>query len=195
MIMKSISFVFFPIIMIGLFSSCGNKKDTHEIIAKKPVIVKSNNVLKMGDYSQSTTVQWVGSSYKVNVKLCADSSLPTVIDGSQKYFDNKITLQVLRKDGSEFFSRTFTKQDFESCLDSKYMNNGALLGIVYDCAKGDCLYFAASVGSPDKTSDEYIPMVLKLSKMGSVSISKDTQLDTGSDIIHSEDTKSEDEGI
>ena len=47
---------------------------------------------------------------------------------------------------------------------------GALLGIVYVKAEGDYLYFAASVGSPDVTSDEYVPLVLKISRMGSISI-------------------------
>ena len=81
----------------------------------------------------------------------------------------RLPLTILRKDGSEFFSRTFTKSDFDSCIDDSYKDKGALLGIVFDRAEGDYLYFAASVGSPDKTSDEYIPMVLKLSKTGSVS--------------------------
>lgn len=49
---------------------------------------------------------------------------------------------------------------------------GALLGIVYVKAEGDYLYFAASVGSPDVTSDEYVPLVLKISRMGSISISR-----------------------
>ena len=57
---------------------------------------------------------------------------------------------------------------------------GALLGIVFDKAEGDNLCFAASVGSPDITSDEYLPLVLKISRMGAVSISKDQVLDTES---------------
>ena len=40
------------------------------------------------------------------------------------------------------------------------------------------LCFAASVGSPDVMSDEYLPLVVKISKMGEVSISKDQLLDT-----------------
>ena len=55
----------------------------------------------------------------------------------------------------------------------------ALLGIVFDKVEDGVLRFAASVGSPDKASDEYIPLVLKISRSGSVSISKDTQFDTG----------------
>jgi len=32
--------------------------------------------------------------------------------------------------------------------------------------------FAASVGSPDKSSDEYVPLVLTVNNLGTVSISK-----------------------
>ena len=46
-------------------------------------------------------------------------------------------------------------------------------------ANSDNLVFAASVGNPDASSDEYVPLVLKISPNGTLSISKDTQLDTG----------------
>lgn len=70
----------------------------------------------------------------------------------------------MRSDGSEFFSRTFTKKDFTSYIDKHTQDMGALLGIVYVKAEGDYLYFAASVGSPDVTSDECVPLVLKISE-------------------------------
>ena len=63
---------------------------------------------------------------------------------------------------------------------SKYLV--ALLGIVYVKCDDNYLYFAASVGSPDKSSDEYIPLVLKLHRLGSIQITKDTQLDTADDV-------------
>ena len=50
---------------------------------------------------------------------------------------------------------------------------------MYDQVVGKRLIFAASVGSPDKMSDEYMPLLLKISNLGSVEISKDNQLDTG----------------
>ena len=98
----------------------------------------------------------------------------------------------MRSDGSEFFSRTFTKKDFTSYLDKHTQDMGALLGIVYVKAEGDYLYFAASVGSPDVTSDEYVPMVLKISRMGSISISKDEKLDTNASAEEEED---EEDGV
>ncbi|MEE1346513.1 MAG: DUF4738 domain-containing protein, partial [Bacteroidales bacterium] len=39
---------------------------------------------------------------------------------------------------------------------------------------------AVSVGSPDKSSDDYVPLLIKIGRTGSVSVSKDTRLDTSS---------------
>jgi hypothetical protein len=49
------------------------------------------------------------------------------------------------------------------------------------------MYFAASIGSPDRLSDEYVPLVVKISRAGHASILKDTQLDTGSEQQKSDD--------
>ena len=48
---------------------------------------------------------------------------------------------------------------------------------MFDRVDGDYLVFAASVGAPDVLSDDYVPMLLKLSRLGAVSIEKDTRLD------------------
>ncbi|MBR6494925.1 MAG: DUF4738 domain-containing protein, partial [Prevotella sp.] len=75
-------------------------------------------------------------------------------------------------------AKTFTKTDFSGYVDAAFSKQSALLGIVFDKVEDGALRFAASVGSPDKASDEFVPLVLKISRSGSVSISKDTQLDT-----------------
>ena len=175
--------------------SCGHKPETQNIIAKKPQKTVKKEVMKVGDYSQTRNVEWLGSEYAVAVNREADTSLPLVDDGAgNKYYDNRISVKVTRKDGTTFFSRTFTKSDFAQYVDEPYQG-GALLGIVLDKAEGDCLYFAASVGSPDTMSDEYVPLVMRIGRTGQVSISKDTQLDTGSDAPSSELEKAEEEGV
>lgn len=164
--------------VLGMTAGCKSEKKTKDIITRKPVVVKPTKTQKMGDYDQSRQVEWLGNVYTVHVSFKADPSLPVVEDGNQKYYDNRITLRILRKDGTEFFSRTFTKADFRAYTDNVYGREGALLGIVFDRIENDQLYFAASVGSPDKSSDEFIPLVMKISRFGDVSISKDTRLDT-----------------
>ena len=173
--------------------SCKEKKNTGVIITKKPVIVAQRQIMKTGDYAQSRKVDWLGAVYTVETKRVADPSLPVIADGTTKYYDNRITVRILRSDGSEFFNRTFTKTDFSSYVGKTYAN-GALVGIVLDRAEGDNLLFAASVGSPDKMSDEYIPLLMKVSRQGGITISKDTQLDTGSDDA-SEVDLAEEEGV
>ena len=174
------------ILMLGLaaclVTSCGEKKKSNIIIAPKPVAQVKKATQKMSEYEQSRDIEWVGSTYKIVVKRTCDTSLPIIkVDENNKYYDNKIAVRILRKDGTEFFNRSFVKSDFEGYLDSHTKEAGALLGIVYVKAEGDYVYFAASVGSPDVTSDEYVPLVLKISRMGSVSISKDQLLDTDGD--------------
>jgi len=158
---------------------CQDKPKNDIIITKMPPKKEiSKETLKVGDYTQTRNVDWVGSVYTVEVNRQADTSLPTVTDDNgQKYYDNAILVRIYRKDGSEFFNRKFTKKDFDAYVDGDYRKNGVLLGIVLDKAEGDYVYMAASVGSPDKSSDEFVPLVVKISRMGAVSIAKDTQLD------------------
>ena len=189
---KYYSLLVFSVGILTLMS-CKEKKNTGVIITKKPVVVAQHQIMKTGDYAQSRKVDWLGAVYTVETKRVADPSLPVIADGNTKYYDNRITVRILRSDGSEFFNRTFTKADFSSYVGKTYAN-GALVGIVLDRAEGDNLLFAASVGSPDKMSDEYIPLLMKVSRQGGITISKDTQLDTGSDDA-SEVDLAEEEGM
>lgn len=189
---KYYSLLVFSVGVLTLMS-CKEKKNTGVIITKKPVVVAQRQIMKTGDYAQSRKVDWLGAVYTVETKRVADPALPVIADGNTKYYDNRITVRILRSDGSEFFNRTFTKADFSSYVGKTYAN-GALVGIVLDRAEGDNLLFAASVGSPDKMSDEYIPLLMKVSRQGGITISKDTQLDTGSDDT-SEVDLAEEEGM
>ena len=152
------------------FSSCGEKKKSNVIIAPKPAAPKPKKTQELSSYEQSRDISWLGKTYRVVMKR-----------EHTKYYDNKITIKVLREDGTEFFSRTFQKSDFTGYLDAETKKTGALLGIVFVEVKGDVLHFAGSVGSPDVTSDEYVPLVITVNRMGAVSIAKDSQLDTAGD--------------
>ncbi len=178
-------------IIAGVCFSCKEEKKSTQIIVRKKVEEKVSAVQKMGDYQQSREVEWLEKTYTVSVDFKADPELPLVKDGKQRYYDNRIRLRILRPDGSEFLNREFTKADFLPYLDNTYGKEGALLGIVLDRAEGDNLLFAASVGSPDKSSDEYLPLVMKISRMGNVTILRDVQLDTSATASQEQ----EDEGV
>ena len=184
-------------LLAGALISCRSEKKPKDIITHKPIIVRAGKPQKMGDYEQSRQIEWLGNTYTVEVSFKADPALPIVEDGSQRFYDNRISLRIVRKDGTEFFSKTFTKADFEPYLNSDYGRDGALLGIVFDRIAAGQLVFAASVGSPDKSSDEFIPLVMKISRFGDVSIREDSQLDVNmregsSDPIAAED---DDDGV
>ncbi|WP_337385450.1 DUF4738 domain-containing protein [Prevotella sp.] len=166
---------------IALWASCSSKPQSNDIIARKPVKAAPKPTQTMGDYSQNRTISWLGSAYTLCVERKADHELQLAKDETgTKYYDNRIKLVIKRSDDSEFFNRTFTKADFADYVGNDY-KDGALLGIVFDRTDSDNLYFAASVGSPDKMSDNYVPLVLTISRLGAVKIKQDTKLDTTSD--------------
>ena len=145
--MKRINYIFMAIVAAGLMASCAEKKKSNIIIAPKPAAKVTNKATqKMSDYEQARDIEWLGTNYKIVVKRASDSELPIIkLDETTKYYDNKITVRILRKDGTEFFNRTFTKNEFERYLDKHTKETGALLGIVYVKAEGNNLCFAASV--------------------------------------------------
>lgn len=159
-------------------AACGDKKQSKDIIAKKPVVKAPASPVRMQDYNHHETVEWLGAQYGIGISRRADTSLPVILDeGGGKYYDNKIEVSVTRPDGTQFFNRTFTKDDFASQVGDEYIKKNALLGIVIDGVEGDNIVLAASVGAPDVLSDEYVPLLITISRTGGVSISKDTRLD------------------
>lgn len=167
--------------------SCSEKKQTTEIIAPKPVEKAPATPVKMQSYENNENVEWLGKTYKVVVNRSVDMDMPMIEDETgNKYHDNRIILKVFRPDGTEFFSREFTKNDFSGYIDAAYLKRSALLGLVLEKADGDNLQLAASVGSPDMLSDDYVPMILTLSRMGKLVIKKDNRIDA-SDVPDEED--------
>ena len=181
-------YLFILLATASLMTACKEKTEPKVIIAPKVETPKPTGPVVMQDLNSQNEVEWLGKFYKVLVSRKADRELPMVeVEQGRKGVDNRITLKILRPDGTEFFNRTYTKSDFSSCLDDNTQKTGVLLGIVLDRAEGDNLIFAASVGSPDALSDEYIPILLTVSRMGDVSIKRDTTMDTSASAEDEED--------
>lgn len=196
--MKRTLLFLFTVLAVCGFQGCKEKPQSKDIITtKKPAPKPQKGPLAMSNFNMPKTIEWLGSTYKISIKRYADRSLPLAEDEEhRKYYDNKIEVKIERADGSVFFSRTFTKQDFSQFTDNAYGRNGALLGFAFDRIEGNYLYFGASVGSPDTMSDEYVPLVVSISNLGAVKITTDTQLDTGSDNQPRDEVEaSEEEGI
>lgn len=181
----------------AMVTACQEKKQSTVIIAPKPEAPKPSGPVEMQDMNAQNEVEWIGKTYKVVVSRKVDRELPMVeVEPGKKAYDNRINLRILRPDGTEFFNRDFTKSAFAGCLDETTKDSGVLLGIVLDRAEGDDLIFAASVGSPDVLSDEFIPMVLTVTRMGDVSIKRDTTMDTSNGQEQDDDEEAEeDEGV
>jgi len=166
-----------PLAALLLLASCSQKKKSDDIIAPKPEVVKPQAPIRMQEYKHTDDVLWLGKNYQVEVHRVADDSLKMVQDeNGQKFIDNRISIKVMRADGSVFFSCSFTKAAFESLLNNDYRQTGILEGLVYDKSEGNNIYFAASVSHPQ--TDEYIPFVVSLSNFGEVGIRLDSDLDT-----------------
>lgn len=172
----------FLMVVVGCLAltmaACGEKKKSGDIIVKETVAPSEpQGPVSLQAYTDSRDVAWIGKQYHVNINRQPSDSLPMVKDETgQQFVDNYITMEVLRQDGSRFFGRKFTKKDFEKYLDDDYRETGILEGLVFDKADGDWLEFAASVCHPQ--TDEYIPLIVRLSRMGELSIKRDSQMDT-----------------
>ena len=178
--------------LVLAMSGCGSKKKSDQIITQRVVKKAPQQPVKMQEYNDERDVPWIGKSYHVAINRMPSDSLPMVKDETgQKFVDNIFTLTVSREDGSVFFSRQFTKAFFTNYITDVYRKEGILEGIVFDKADGDWLKFAASVGLPQ--TDEYIPLVIRLSRMGELTVSQDTQMDTNGDIDEKAAKKNNDE--
>lgn len=179
---KIFLFIAFGVCSVMLVA-CGDKKQSDDIVMRKPVQQAAKPTQRIGDYSQNRTFDNAGRSFTVTVERKADTSLPVVDDGTgNKYYDNTVHVRIAGQDGKDLFDRVFRKSDFRSYIDKSYSDKGALLGVVFDRAEDDAIYFAASVGSPDKSSDEYVPLVVRISYKGEIlGISEDTLLDTANE--------------
>ena len=179
-------------------SSCKDDKKSDNIITSKPEkeVIPTDTLAMTTIAPEGRTVTWGEGSYTISVKRYADESLPIAIDESgRKYFDNKIDLKISRADGSVFMDKTFQKTDFNSFLDDNTKKNGALLGLPFVEVEGNNLVFSASVGSPNEMSDEFIPMKVKISRMGDIHIELDNDLDTTNDNAAPNPESNEDDGV
>jgi hypothetical protein len=176
--MKKIQ-LFVALLMVALMMSCGKKKESKDIIVPTAEEVKPKAPISMQPYNQQQEVEWLDKSYQVIINRVADDSLRMVQDETgQKFVDNRITLRVIRADGSVFFKKVFTKSNFDVQLDDDYRQTGILEGLVFDKVDGNNLVFAGSVSHPQ--TDEYIPLVVTVSNLGKISIKRDDQMDTNS---------------
>ena len=111
-----------------------------------------------------------GKDYHSFVSRIPDESLPHVTNEmGDTYVDNKIVLHLTR--GNEtVLNKTFTKNDFSSVVDAKFLSKSILEGIVYDKTTPQGIVYAASVCYPQ--TDLYMPLSITITADGKMSIRK-----------------------
>lgn len=164
-------------------TGCKQERKSNDIITK--IVRKTEpdkGPRKLSDFRYERQIEWLGTTYTLRIRRYADPSMPLTTDeDGRKYYDNRVQLLILRKDGTTFVDRTFTKTDFHAFTDSTYSRRGALIGFMFDRVEGSTIRFGASVGSPDPNSDEYVPIDVIVNRDGGFAITSSSQLDTATD--------------
>lgn len=184
--MKTLQNVTLALCMLAFMAACGEKKKSEVIITQRTETPRPKEPVRMQEYTDERDVKWLGRTYHVAINRQPSDSLPMVKDeNGQQYVDNVFTVSVSRDDGTVFFSHVFTKKSIVQYLDDDFRTTGVFEGLVYDKVEKNCLLFAASVGHPQ--TDEYIPLVISLSRMGELTVRRDTELDTTAPAAEQED--------
>ena len=114
--------------------ACGGKNGSSnkESVLARQDSVDAHGLQRMQSSKAETDIKFKGRDYHSLVSRTPDESLPHVSnDMGDTYVDNKIVLRITR--GSEnVLNKTFTKNDFSSVVDAKFLSKSILEGIVYD---------------------------------------------------------------
>ena len=168
-------------LLVGGVMSCSKKKKQDVIIAPKYEKPEPQGPIRTDNYKDSKPFKWQDRDYVCTIERIADDSLPMVKDETgQLFVDNRVKVVISRADGSVFFERVFTKTTFNSYIDKDFQQRGILEGFVFDKVEPNEVRFACSVSLPQ--SDEYIPLILAVTRNGNIAITKDTRLDTDVDV-------------
>ena len=144
--------------------ACGGKNGSSN---KESVLARQDSVQSS---KAESDIKFKGRDYHSLVSRTPDESLPHVSnDMGDTYVDNKIVLRITR--GSEnVLNKTFTKNDFSSVVDAKFLSKSILEGIVYDKTTPEGIVYAASVCYPQ--TDLYVPLSITVTADGKMSIKK-----------------------
>ena len=159
------------------FTAC-KKKPAHEVILieEQEEVVDTSTVVTSST-SRTDTITWGGAKCTVTVARSIDKERPRVIEETdgRKYYDTRILVRVVNKEGKTFFERYFTKDDFLPHISQRWKKHGALLGLPFDRIDNGNLLFRGSVGSPDPVSDDIEPVKMLLNLSAQYQLSRDDE--------------------
>ena len=153
-------------------AACGGKNGSSnkESVLARQDSVDAHGLQRMQSSKAETDIKFKGRDYHSLVSRTPDESLPHVSNEmGDTYVDNKIVLRITR--GSEnVLNKTFTKNDFSSVVDAKFLSKSILEGIVYDKTTPEGIVYAASVCYPQ--TDLYVTLSITVTADGKMSIKK-----------------------
>lgn len=167
-------------------AACGGKKGNkdNESVLVKMDSVDAHGLQRMQTSRSETDIKFKGKEYHSLVSRTPDESLPHVKNEmGDTYVDNKIVLRLTRGDAT-VVNKTFTKNDFASVVDAKFLSKSVLEGIVFDKTAPEGIVYAASVCYPQ--TDLYVPLSITITADGKMSIKKVDVLEEGLDETVSE---------
>ena len=174
---KSFNFLWLVLLCLCL-SACKKQQKSDIILVDQPAPVQPRQTERVGDFEQTYDVQWNNHTYRVFVSRQADESLPLAKEGDQSYYDNRLQLRISSLDGTVLYENTFQKSDFNAFLPDAFKKNSVLLGLAYDRSDSQYLYFLTSVGSPDPSSEEYVPITLRIDRNGQMTLNRAQRIDS-----------------
>ena len=158
------------------FTACSsqdkNKKDGTQVLMQDSTEIAGPQRMQVSDVKTSFTYK--GKEYQSSVVRRPDESLPIVKnEQGEKFVDNRITLRITCG-GKQVVDKVFTKDNFASLVDAKFMKYSILEGLVYDKTTPQGIIYAASVCYPQ--SDLYVPIRLTITADGKISMAKEEQI-------------------
>jgi len=180
--MKIFSSLSLCLLAVGMCAACSSKPKTEAADDGLHMVVKTDTPrlaperMPLSDVTHH--IQYGGRAYEARVFRTADETLPVVKnEEGQEFIDNCIRLRVSTA-GRIVLNRSFTKDDFASLLDARFLQHCLLEGLVYDTVSTGGLIFAASVSYPQ--SDLYVPIRLVVSFDGKVRMQRIDMLEDDS---------------
>jgi len=172
--MKSI-YVLIAFALIALTGCKNEKKDAQEVQKRIFQVehVDENTGLQQMQVSRiQQEITCKGKKYQLSVVREPSNELPHVKSDMGLFVDNKISVKILRENGTKLLEKVFTKNDFAAYLTTEYLSHSVLEGVVFDDEKTgekNVLTLVASVSYP--MTDLYTPFTIVVSDAGKITIS------------------------
>lgn len=166
-------------VVLALACSCSDKNKNSATAAKpdySDTEKDSTAIDRDREVTVNDTIEWRGKTYYAELHRFPIDSTRIIDESGDIYSDNYITLKIM-SDGNVFYEHLFKKSTFRGHMPEEFYKKYRLNGLVFEKITDEGLKFAASVGNPSQ-EDEYIPFSVTISAGGSMSITKDNNLDT-----------------